>query len=372
MKILNRSLRRLSRACTTRQGALKKLAGFSTAVLAAGMLTGCLIGTSNNAPTTPVPASASPATSVPASTYTGQDLAIFNAINLYRTKVDIAGGAGVGEVAQNTLLDAAAAAHEKYLTNQPGGDIETHDELSTGNFFFGTTPQVRAVNAGFTPTTAWIGEVIGNGAATIDPVSRLPACVSQLLDTVYHLEALTSNVEQIGLVDDPNWACVLEGATITGTSGMTLPSSGNDEPIGGGQQMPVGSVAVSPYNGEVGVLPAMSTNENPAPSLPTPVGALAGHPVMLRMRADLASDVLLVNSFTLTDSSGSSLPGTILLSSNAVAGSISTAQPDALIAPCVAFFVPLTQLASQVTYTAQFVGSRNGIAVNETWSFTTQ
>ena len=107
MKILNRSLRRLSRACTTRQGALKKLAGFSTAVLAAGMLTGCLIGTSNNAPTTPVPASASPATSVPASTYTGQDLAIFNAINLYRTKVDIAGGAGVGEVAQNTLLDAA-------------------------------------------------------------------------------------------------------------------------------------------------------------------------------------------------------------------------------------------------------------------------
>lgn len=348
-----------------------KIAGCTALVLTAAMLCGCpLAVTSNNTSTAPVaPASAAPATSVPVPSYTGQELADFNAINNYRTKVDIAGGAGVGKVAQNTLLDLAAQAHELYQTSQPGGDIEIHNELETGTNFYGLTPHDRAVKAGFTPTTAWIGEVIGDGADTTDAKSGLPKCVSQLLDTVYHLEALTSNVEQVGLTDDPAWACVLEGATITGTEGMTLPASGNDEPVGGGQQMPVGAVAVSPYNGEVGVLPAMSLGENPAPALP---GDNPGHPVMLRMRADLATDVLLVNAFTLVDPSGASLPGTILVSGNALASPVGGVQGDALVEPCVAFFVPLNPLASGVTYTAMFTGTRDGVAVKETWSFTTQ
>lgn len=325
-------------------------------------------------------AAAAPATTVPASSYTGTNLAIFNALNVYRAKVDLHGGPGVGLVAQNTALDTAAAAHESYLTAQPGGFIEDHNEQANGVMYFEANPHSRAVKAGFTPTSAWIGEVIGSGDPTLDTKSGLPTCLGQMLDTVYHLEALTSNVEQIGIFDDPKWTCVLEGATVTGTQNLILPSSGNAEPAGGGQQLVAGTpgvspydggIAVSPYNGEQGALPAMSLGENPIPNLPS---AHPGHPVMLRVRADSAADVLRVDSFTLTPSSSGAqvVTGTILVASNATASSVGSVLGDALVAAGVAFFVPAAPLASATTYTAHFLGARNGVKVDATWSFVTQ
>jgi uncharacterized protein YkwD len=348
-----------------RQGNIMNIAKLSAVLLAASTLCGCNLDIKSDKSTSQpvVPASAQPASSVPPSTYTGQEKLIFTAINTYRSKL------GVGQVAQDTSLDLAAQMHETYQTSQAGGFIETHDELATGIGFYAVTPHDRAIKAGFSPATAWIGEVIGNGQATVDPKSNLPACVSQLLDSVYHLEALTSNVEKIGIHNDSNWACVLEGATITGTDTMTLPGSGNGEPIGGGQQMSLTSVAVSPYSGETAVLPAMSLGENPTPALPT---AAPGHPVMLRVRVDLPTDVLRVDSFLLQDISGNNVPGTILLAANAAASSVTPAQQDTLIQPGVAFFVPSSPLNASATYTAIFQGARNGVAVNETWSFTTQ
>lgn len=317
-------------------------------------------GSSGSTATPVAPASTSPDTSEPAATYTSGDprLAIYSALNNYRSKMAVGDVGGVGLVGQNSDLDTAAQAHANYLTSSEPVPFEQHNEVSGTPGFTGVTPYDRAAAASFSPASAWIGEAIGDSGS----------CVSELLDTVYHLQALTSNIEQIGIGYTSDWVCVVDAATITGTAGSTLPASGNGEPIDGGQQLPLGAVAMSPYNGETGVLPAMSAGENPrpVPSITSP-----GHPVMLRVRADFTTDTLLASSFTLS-TNGSPVSGTVLVASNAASSAASGLSADPLVAPGVAFFVPSTPLQSATTYTASFNGSRDGVAVNQTWSFTTQ
>ena len=316
-------------------------------------------GSGSASPTPVAPASTTPDTSEPAPTYTSGDprLVIYSALNDYRSKMAVGDVGGVGLVGQNGDLDTAAQAHAVYLTSSESVPFEQHNETA-GTDYYADTPYARAAKAGFSPASAWIGEAIGDSGS----------CVSELLDTVYHLQALTSNIEQIGIGYTPSWVCVIDAATITGTAGSTLPANGNGEPIGGGQQLPSGAVAMSPYNGETGVLPAMNAAENPRP---VPTVSNPGHPVMLRVRADFTTDTLLASSFTLT-TNGSPVSGTVLVASNASASTASGLSVDPLVAPGVAFFVPNQPLQSGTTYTASFSGSRNGVALSPTWSFTTQ
>ena len=81
--------------------------------------------------------------------------AIFAALNSYRGQV------GVGELADDPILDTAATAHATYLqenlaNGNLGGQL-SHDEVSTFADFYADTPLVRAQKAG-APVTEFIGE----------------------------------------------------------------------------------------------------------------------------------------------------------------------------------------------------------------------
>lgn len=296
-----------------------------------------------------LPASVAPATSVLTPTYAAGDarLAIFNSLNSFRAAL------GVGMLAQNADLDTAATAHANYLDLNR---TETHDEVNGNPGFYADTPRDRATLSGV-GASVWVGEVIGDANT----------CVDQLLDSVYHLEALTSSAEQVGIGIGGTWVCVLDGATVTGTGGTT--PQANAIPLWGGQQMADTAVALSPYSGEAGVDTAMTLGENPRA---VPLYSNPGHPVMVRVRADGGDDNLTVTGFSLSASNGSPLPGSILVAANAVNGSTAAVVADSNVVNGVVFFVPENPLASSTTYTAVFSGARDGKAVAETWSFTTQ
>jgi hypothetical protein len=311
-----------------------------------------------------------PKTSVPPTTFpaTTMQAATFAQLNAYRLAM------GVGEVAQDPALDTSAQAHALYLdSNLASGNLTTldHNESAALANFYAETPLARAQKAG-APVTEFIGEDIGDGLPQASNTAYASDCVGKLLDSVYHLQSLTGNQETVGIGFQqsfgtlPTYTCVLDFGQTTGVSGTPQP---NGLPVFGGQQMPSTAIAHSPLSNESGIATTMSAESpNPASDILTP-----GRPIMVRVAAPNPGDVLNVFSFTLTAAGGSVVPARIIVPSAALAGSSSgaTADPNGLLAPGVAFLLPLVALASGTTYTATFSGSRDGTPVNVTWSFTT-
>lgn len=307
--------------------------------------------TTPTTPTTPVtpavPTSVSPATSVPAPTYAATDerSKLFALLNNYRVQM------GVGALAQDPLLDIAAQAHSDYINMN--GILLAHAEDPLKPGYTGANPRDRATKAGV-PASTWVAEDIGGGGSAA-------SCIIGLTNSVYHLQSLTSNAESVGL--GFKTACVIELGTFTGQTGV---STNSGTPVGGGQQMSATAIAYSPLDGETIDRALGGETPQPAPDIANP-----GHPIMVRVRADLISDVLSVGSFTLVDGNGASVPGRILIAPNAKSASVGSAVTDSGLNPGVAFFIPLTPLGSAVTYTATFSGARNGVPISKSWSFKT-
>ncbi|MBN3754303.1 CAP domain-containing protein [Paraburkholderia sp. Tr-20389] len=326
--------------------------------------------TTTTAPVTP-PASTGGnlQTSVAPATYTGGTMQAqaFSQLNAYR------GSMGVGLLAQDTTLDTAAQAHALYLnTNIGTGAITSlsHNELSSLPNYYGDTPLSRAQKAG-APVTEWIGEDVAGGIPQADAASYAKNCLSRLLDTVYHLQDLTSSVEKIGIGFTQNsgtyvdYTCSLDFGEVTNVVGAP---QANAVYIYGGQQMPTDAMAVSPLTNDTGVELAMTPETtNPAPDLANP-----GRPVMVRVNAASPGDVLTVSSFTLTAANGTQVPARIIVPSAALAGSTgATADVNNKFYPGVAILLPLAPLTANTTYTVSFSGARDGKAVSKTWNFTT-
>lgn len=306
-------------------------------------------------------------TTVPAGTYTAgtEQAAIFSQLNAYRAAM------GVGQLKQDSLLDTSATAHALYLvSNFANGNITsvTHDEISTFANYYEATPLSRARKAGI-PATEWVGEnaAVGMGLATAD--TSAASCLNQFLNTVYHLQGATNIQETIGVGFQTNsaqgtYGCVLDFGETTNVSGTPI-DNGFD--AAGGQQMPTTASAVSPYPNEANVARAMVAElPNPAPDLASP-----GRPVMYRVTADQAGDVLTVTSFTLT-ANGSTVPARIIVPSAAMTGSTgATADVNNALAAGVAVLLPLAPLTANTTYTATFSGQRDGKPETATWVFTT-
>ena len=301
------------------------------------------------------------ATSMPAATYTGASLSLYTSLNAVRSAM------GVGALYQSTALDTAAANHALYLATQTPM-VETHIEVAGAKNFYAATPYARAMLAGFVPTSSWVDEALGDASN----------CMNQLMDTVYHAEELTSNIQTIGIGGMASgWACVLDVGTVTGTAALS-PNTVAGIPATGGQQLPAGVVAVYPYNGQTGVPGAMSPGENPAPPLPSTY-TTPGHPVLIRVRVDNNSDTLTASQFSLQDANHNVLMGTLLVNPAAFTGSSAansstvTVVSDSNIAPGVVIFVPQSALNSASQYTVTFSGARDAVPVtNTSSSFTTQ
>ncbi|MCY1201690.1 hypothetical protein D9M68_247270 [compost metagenome] len=297
-------------------------------------------------PTTPStpqePTSVPPATSAPAPTYPDGDLRLtaFNALNDYRTKM------GVGALKQDTALDLAADNHLGYMK---ANAVIAHEEIAGKSGFTGANPYDQGVAAGASKTQ-WISQA---ASGSVD-------CVTVFKNTVYHLQGLTSNQEAVGIAIRDGY-CVLNFGVTTGANG-----SGYGLPQWGGQQLQGNSVAYSPIDNEVvpGTFTATGEQPSPAPDLPK-----AGHPIMFRVPAPDANDVLTVSSFTLIGPGGASIPVRVLVPSKAKAGSAASAIEDVNLYAGVVFMLP-TQPLTAGTYTATFNGTRNGVAVSKSWSFT--
>jgi len=351
-------------------------------VVTALVLSGCGGGggSSTAAPTTTASApsaASSPSTSgssAPLATSTTDPFAansaqatIFNSVNSYRSQV------GVGELADDPVLDTAATAHATYLqanlANGNLGDQLTHDEVSTFADFFADTPLDRAQKAG-APATEFIGEDVAASAQT-PPLAAGTDCVSSLLDSVYHLTGLTDTEQTLGIGFTPvtgsiSATCVLDFGSTTGVSGTP---QANAIPVFGGQQMATSTIAHVPVANETGVALAMvAESPNPVPSITSP-----GRPLMVRVNAASAGDELTVSSFTLKDASGNVVAGEILIPGSAATGSTSAAVVDSndLLPPGVVFFVPSQPLAPSTVYSAVFAGARDGTPLSSTWTFTT-
>lgn len=318
--------------------------------------TGTSGGTTPPATTTPsnpsTPTSVAPVTDVPAASYTDLRATLFTQLNDFRAAV------GVGKLKQDTKLDVAAQAHADYLK---ANLTVTHDELSTNTGYYEATPRSRATKAGV-DASQWIAEVAG-GTALL-PISQVPMCM-RMTNSVYHQQAILGNAENVGLgIND--YACSIDMAVVT-LGGVSGSPPANSLPVGNGQLMAANAIGVTPIAGSTvdGAMPA--ENPQPAPDIASP-----GHPLMVRVRADTTADKLTVSNFTLIDNVGATIPGRVLVASNGLSGTtVSGAQADTMLYPGVAFFMPLTPLASGKTYTATFAGARNGTAISTSWSFST-
>lgn len=312
-------------------------------------------------------------TSVPSPSYAAGTMqaAAFSQLNAYRFSM------GVGELAQDPILDTAAQAHATYLNkNFANGNITalSHDEVSTYADYYDDTPLDRAQKAG-APATEWIGEAVTDSTQTTATAAGSD-CVVKMLDTVYHADALTDTQQTVGIGFTPISApvgidiCNFDFGSTTGVYGSP---EANAIPVFGGQQMSTTAVAHMPLSNETGVALAMAAESpNPVPAFTSP-----GRPLMVRVNAASAGDVLTVSSFTLTDPSGNVVSGEIMIPSGAASGSTSTAvvDPNSVLGQGVVFFIPSQPLSANTLYTASFNGARDGTPLNSgksvVWSFTT-
>jgi hypothetical protein len=295
-------------------------------------------------------------------------IAAFNQINAYRNAM------GVGMLSQDPILDTSAQSHSLYLfSNLSMGMLSglSHDEVAGNANYYADTPLARARKAG-APVTEFIGEIAAAGVATASVPAAAADCIGQALASVYHLAALTYTQETVGLGYTPGtlaypvYACSTDFGTVTGV--IDTPAANANSPIGG-QQIATTTVVHSPYTSEAGVALAMHAEApNPASDVAAP-----GRPILVRANAVQGVDTLTVSQYTLTDNSGSVVPSRILVPSAAVAGSTATvvADPNRGLPSGTAVLLPLNSLRANTTYTVNFAGARNGVAVSAFWNFTT-
>jgi hypothetical protein len=243
--------------------------------------------------------------------------------------------------------------------------------VSTFANYYSATPLSRAQLAG-APATEWIGEDIAAGFPQTSAAAYGSNCVNIYLDTVYHLQGVTSSQQTVGIGFQQNsgsyvnYSCVLDFGETAGVSGTP---QANAVYTTGGQQPATTAIAHSPLVNEPNVALAMIAEDvNVAPDI-----AAAGRPIMVRVNAANAGDVLTVSSFTLTASNGTVVAARIIVPSAALTGSSSgvTADVNSGLFPGVAFLLPLAPLTTNTTYTAAFSGSRDGTPVSVTWNFST-
>jgi len=289
-------------------------------------------------------------------------------LNAYRLAM------GVGEVAQDPILDTSAQAHAQYLDSNLANRSLTavsYNEVSTFANYYDDTPLSRAQRAGV-PATEWIDEDVGTGAPQTTEAVYGSNCVNAYLDTVYHLQNVTSNQQTIGIGFQPNsgsypnYSCVLDFGETAGVSGA--PQANALYQLGG-QQMPTTAIAHAPLTNELNVPLAMIAEDvNPAPDIGAP-----GRPIMVRVTAANPGDVLTVSSFTLTAVNGPVLAARIIVPSAALTGSSAGVTSDVNngLLPGVAFLLPLAPLSANTTYAVSFSGARDGTPISVTWNFTT-
>ncbi len=321
-----------------------------TAIVGA-MLAGCGGGGggssgSSTTPTGPTGTSANLQQAQTPSYATGSDqLTEFTIINNFRA------ANGLGPLNQNSKLDASAAAHVIYCSQNTPSDTETTGAPG----FTGVTVQDRAVAQGYAGVT---GEVLATDYLSGSADAPFGATAANgYLGTVYHRAVLLNQqMTDIGI------GFSQFNTTLVGQPAVQRINVVNVGYSGQGQNNASAYVGVYPASGMTSVpLHAIIEEPNPFPSLTSQdqLNTNTAFPISI---AVASGQTLTVTSFTVTAAGQtSSMPSTLITSTDVNLAS----------SPNVAFLVANQAYTANTTYNVAFSGSANGTAVTKSWSFTT-
>ena len=315
------------------------------ALTAATALTACGGGGGDSPAPAPVPA--------PSPAPDARRLAAFNQLNTVRQ------GAGAGLLAESTMLDASAAAHAKYLTDNGFNTADSaHDETSGLPDYTGANPFTRMQAQGYSYSfaTEVIGD-IGSSSSTSD-------CVGDLLDTVYHAVSMLSRVTDVGIGFGSGSAagmCTIDMASPLSGTGLQIP--------------PSGAIVAYPYNGSTVAHGTFHvSNESPRVSTALLPNATAGTPIVLGFRNHdvVAGGTVTITQFSIATSAGTVLPSVILGGSTVTGANVNA--DDTLTndgGKEFAVLVPVSPLvAGSYTVTLHATISGGQALALTTWSFT--
>ncbi|CAN7775806.1 CAP domain-containing protein [Caballeronia sp. LjRoot31] len=310
---------------------------FSTAILAA-----CGGGGGGGSSSTAAATSASSTTATSGNVSTPQyaassaQLAAFQLLNQERQQC------GFAALTENTTLDQPAQAHATYMGENSG--LITDTEVSGNPGFTGVTYTDRAVHFGY-PSTVLTSGVSGGyyTNATLTPTQYGQQLVYGWLSGVYHIAIGVWPVTEVGVGWNqttyngfPEIQASLEIGNMqtgTGSGPLTFPCQGTT------------GVAYS-AGGETPTPPNTSGNWG------TPI-ALAGLS---------QNDTLVLQSGTMTDTSGNVINLQLLYSAN---------DPNKELPSFEAVAYPTTPLQPNATYSVSITGTDNGTAFSRSFTFTT-
>ncbi len=241
---------------------------------------------------------------------------------------------GLPTVTRNDQLDQAAQAHADYL--QTNLDGISHDETLGLPGFTGAAPANRLTAAGYAWST--VSEVISGG------ISGGQKAVRSLVQAIYH---------RFGILAPAMAEAGFGIGTVTGKSPNLVIDLGATSR--NAVTMRADWLGTYPVNGQTDVVrDFLSDNETPDPVAGS---NRVGYPVSIHAGA---SDSLHVSSFTLKPAGGAPVQVQLLASPS-----------DPHVPTSAAAIVPLSVLDYGTQYQADFVGTRNGLPVSLSWTFTT-
>lgn len=286
-------------------------------------------------------------TSVPKTTYVGEELAAFNLLNAEREHC------GFGLLAQNAKLDVAARGHADWLllNNSMG-----HFQVAGTPGFTGIDSTARIIASGYNNGADFKGsEVVNSKTALKDGQGE--GGIRTLASGPYHsLPLMTGNSRDVGIsVRDVNDIGVLKNnRSIVDIELEYLSSVGP-------QLFESKKVRTYPCEGSTGIKPSLQ-NESPNP---VPGRNLAANPT--------GSSILVIGdigkAITIT---GASVTNTVSGADVKLLPAVTTDNdPNKQLASNEGFILPDAPLTNSTAYRVNITGTNNGVAFTTDFTFTT-
>ena len=345
-----------ARRAAARARTLATVSSLAAATALLATLSACGGGGGGESPTPPPPAptpSPSPAPTGPIAAqmtvptpvgYDAERLAAFNRLNEIRLS------AGLGMVAQNTLMDQAAQAHADWMI---ANNLFTHDEQIGTAGFTGTNWARRDESFGYVPASG--SEVMAANTGGADGVDLL-------VNTLYHRSAILA-IEPVDV--GVGWTNrVATGFSTPLVIDLTRPGIDVLRGLGQQGQTSINGVSIWPLDGASNV-PIRLGDESPNP-VPSQDVLTLGTPASVTVDRLRTIQVI---SFSMTNSATGTVVATTLL----------TNQNDSnfLVPSSFVAIVPLVTLDVGATYRVDFRGtaiafpSGEVVGIDRTWSFGT-
>jgi hypothetical protein len=283
----------------------------------------------------------------PAPTYTGEELAAYNAFNTARSTC------GFGYLRQNTNLDTSSANHIGWMVNN---NTASHSEVASTTGFTGVNPWDRMTAAGY--NWSLVDEVMAS-ISIANKTGWGTNGARSLLAAPYHLKGLMWGELDIGISVKSGST---SGADINAPSAAAiswLVSDMGAPSNSAGQAQGATDVLTYPCQGVTGTawqLQGESPNPIPGRDLST---SPIGQPIFVQA---FHGNTLTITSASLTGPSGSVALLPTMTASN---------DPNAQVYSNQAVIMPNGPLSPNTTYTVSISGTNNTTAFSKTFTFTT-